>query len=152
MAYQRLIIEGNLGRDPELKRSQNGDPYCKFSVAVSEKRKGEDNTIWFSCTAFGKTAETAAEYLQKGKAVLLEGKVALDTWKDNASGENRAALAMTVDRLVFVGNKADNAGGGRGDRGDRPAPKAKQQRLHDGAGGEPPPAEDAGFIDDDLPF
>jgi len=76
--YHKITIAGRLGTDPELRFLADGTPVCNFSVAVNQKRKGEETTIWYRISAWNKTAEIVNEYLSKGRAVLIEGQLRAD--------------------------------------------------------------------------
>ena len=105
MGYQKTTIIGHLGRDPEMKTAATGTAYCKFSVAVSEKYNGNESTEWFNCTAFGKTAEACAQYLQKGSQVYIEGKVSARAWQPKDGGDPRAALELIIHTVQFLSSK-----------------------------------------------
>lgn len=98
--YCKLIIAGHVGRDPEVKTLDGGRTLANFSVAVSEKRGGEQATTWFRCTAFGKTAEVVGQYVKKGRAVMVEGRIA--SRKYTKDGAEREAWDVTADRVVFL--------------------------------------------------
>lgn len=134
----RVTIVGNLGRDPEVRYAQSGMAICKLSVAVTERVKDgdawKDATEWFRVTLFGKQAENAGQYLQKGRQVYVEGRLKTDKYKDK-DGVEKTSVEVVGNVVQFLGG---NAGGGGGTRSESPANNA-------------PPAAD-GFIDDDLPF
>lgn len=138
----KVIIIGNLGRDPEVRYSQSGMAICKLSVAVTERVKDgdawKDATEWFRVTVFGKTAENAGQYLQKGRQVYVEGRLKTDKYKDK-DGVEKTSVEVIANTLQFIG------GGGGGPRG------AGGGEGGAGGGNDAPPASD-GFIDDDLPF
>jgi single-strand DNA-binding protein len=142
----KVILVGNLGRDPEVRYAQSGMAICKLSVAVTERVKDgdawKDATEWFRVTVFGKTAENAGQYLQKGKQVYVEGRLKTDKYKDK-DGVEKTSIEVIANTLQFLGG----AGGGRGGR-DAAAPAAGGAKG--GAADAPPPSD--GFIDDDLPF
>lgn len=111
-------IIGNLGRDPEMRYLPSGSPVTNFSVAVSRRfksRDGEDReeTDWFNVSCFDRLAETANEYLSKGKQVYLEGRVRLGTWQDRETGEQRARLELVATNMVLLGQRGDSAGSGQ---------------------------------------
>jgi len=142
----KLILVGNLGRDPEVRYSQGGMAVCTLSVAVSERKKDGDewkeHTEWFRVKCFGKTAENAAQYLAKGRQVYVEGKGRHDKYTDK-EGVERRTFEVVADNVVFL-----SSGGGEGR-----APVAGS--VSGGNGGGPPAAKggkDDGFYDDDLPF
>ncbi len=151
----RVIIIGNLGRDPEVRYAQSGMAICKLSVAVTERVKDgtdwKDATEWFRVTVFGKTAENAGQYLQKGRQVYVEGRLKTDKYKDK-DGVERTSVEVIANTLQFLGGGAGAGAGGGGGGGPRrdgggPAPSGGGN----GGGDDAPPASD-GFIDDDLPF
>lgn len=114
MSYHTLIIVGHLGRDPEMRYTPKGDAVTSFSVATSRQYTGQDGqtvkeTIWFRVTAWGKLAETCNQYLQKGKMVLVEGRLVPDgktgnpriyTRQDGSSGTSYEVNASTVRFLT----------------------------------------------------
>jgi len=142
----KVIIVGNLARDPEVRYSQGGMAICNFSVAVNERKKDGDqwkeHVEFFRVKAFGKQAENAGQYLQKGKQVYVEGRLKTDKYKDK-DGVEKTSIEVIANTLQFLGG----AGGGRGGR-DAAAPAAGGAKG--GAADAPPPSD--GFIDDDLPF
>ena len=141
MSFNKVILVGNLGRDPELRYTPQGTPVCNFSVATSEKRKdktGEmtETTTWFKVTLFGRQAETASQYLVKGKPVYIEGRLKLSEWTDK-DGKTRATLEVTATDMQFIG-------GNRGDETGAPSPKSSPNM---GA-----VTDDHEPSDDDIPF
>lgn len=134
----KVLIIGNLGRDPEVRYAQSGMAICKLSVAVTERVKDgdawKDVTEWFRVTVFGKTAENAGQYLQKGRQVYVEGRLKTEKYKDK-DGVEKTSVEVIANTLQFLGG---------GDKGAPAAPRGP-------AGNDAPPAAD-GFIDDDLPF
>lgn len=120
--YQRLVLVGNLGRDPETHYSNNGNPIANFSVATSHKWAGaegeaREETIWFRVSAYGKLAETCQQYLTKGQKVLVEGTLVADsktgtprifTRKDGTSG---TAFEVRASMVRFLGSKNERANG-----------------------------------------
>lgn len=121
MSYQRLIIAGNLGRDPETRYLPSGTAVCNFSVAVGRKftkSNGErvDETMWMRVSAFGKLAETCAQYLAKGKEVLVDGRLNVDpetggprVYEKKNGGGYGSSFEMTADTVTFMsgGRAAD---------------------------------------------
>ena len=139
MSYQIVIIQGNLGKDPESRVSKAGKNVCKFSVAVSDKSGGNEHTEWFNAVCFDKTADVAEKYLRKGSHVLLEGRLKTEEYEKD--GEKKRFTSYLVSRVTLLGNKNSNDGGGR-DRNDEPAGAPKPMATR--------PAKAAD--DDDLPF
>lgn len=113
MSMQKMLIIGNLGKDPELKYSQNGKPTTRFSVAVTERRKeGEDETEWFNAVSFGQTAENINKYLKKGSQVFIEGRIKTRKYTDN-TGQTRYITELYADSVQFLDKKNDS---GRSER------------------------------------
>jgi len=125
MSYQKIILVGNLGRDPEMRYTPNGTPVTNFSMAVNRRRTGpdgsqEDETTWFRITAWQKTAEIAAQYLSKGRQVMVEGRMNPDRatggpriWT-RQDGTAAASYEVTADRIVFLGSRNDTMAAGPG--------------------------------------
>lgn len=103
--FASVIVAGNLVRDPAMKYSQTGTPMCEFGIAVNEKwGQGEDKrerVSYFDVTCFGKTAEVAAEYLQKGKPIAIEGKLQQDRW-ETQDGQKRSKIIIIGNRIHFL--------------------------------------------------
>jgi len=103
-AYNKTIVLGNLGRDPEMRYTPNGKAVCNFSIASTDSftRDGEKQevTTWFRCTAWDKFAETCNNILKKGSQVLVEGRVSVSAYEKD--GEPRASLELTVRDLIVV--------------------------------------------------
>lgn len=149
-SYQRVIIEGNLGRDPEVRTTQSGKSVTSFSVAVNERR-GQDagHTEWFNCVCWEKTAEIAGQYLHKGDQVLLEGRLQTREWQDR-DGQQRRTTELIVDRLILQSSKQGGTSGGSSGSSSAPAGR--------GAAPASPAAPDPGAeasswgADSDIPF
>lgn len=137
--YQQIIIIGNLGQDPEMRYTASGVPVTSFSVAVNRRWTSQDGqpqekTTWFRVTAWRKLAETASQYLSKGRQVMIVGEVDdPSTWTDR-DGNHRASLEVTARDIRFLSGGDTMGGGGQG------APASV------GAG------EDAPGSDEDIPF
>lgn len=140
----KVIIIGNLGRDPEVRYAQSGMAICKLSVAVTERVKDgdawKDQTEWFRVTVFGKSAENAGQYLAKGRQVYVEGRLKTEKYKDK-DGVEKTSTEVIANQVNFLGGGNGEGGAPRSTGGGATEPKAAN-----GA-----PASD-GFIDDDLPF
>ena len=117
-SYNRVILMGNLTRDPELSYTPSSTPICKFGLATNHKwrdQSGElrEETCFVDCTAFGRQAETLNQYMRKGRPLLVEGRLQFSQWT-NQEGQKRSKLAVVAERCQFVG-------GPRDDQGDQPA-------------------------------
>lgn len=123
-SYCKVIIMGNLTRDPELRYTPGGAAVCEFAVAVNRKwsdKQGQpkEEVGFFDCTAWAKTAEVIAEHLKKGNPIFVEGRLMQDRWQDKESGQNRSKIKITVERFQFIGSKAGN--------GDSSAPPPQEE-------------------------
>ena len=157
MSYNKIIIIGNLGRDPELSYTPQGTAVCKFSVATNERRRDkageqQDITTWFRVSAWGKQAENISRYLTKGRKVYIEGRLHVEEWTDR-EGKPRQSLEVNASEVQFL----DGAGGGaegipvrsqQGGGGGGGAPSGGGSR---GGGGRPPAGGDD-IEDDEIPF
>lgn len=115
MSFNKLILVGNLGRDPELRYTPQGTPVCSFTLATNEKRKdrageSQDVTTWFRVTLWGRQAETASQYLSKGRPVYVEGRLRVEEWTDK-DGKQRHTLEVHATDMQFIGGRADESGG-----------------------------------------
>jgi len=111
--YQRTVVVGHLGRDPEMRYTQEGTPVTSFSVATTRRwndREGgqREETTWFRVTVWGRQAEPCNQYLSKGRLVLVEGTISASAWKGR-DGEPRATLELRADRVVFLGGRGEAA-------------------------------------------
>jgi len=107
MSFNKIIIIGNLGRDPELRYTPQGNAVCNFSLATNEKRKDkagemQDVTTWFRITLWGKQAENASKYLTKGSPVYVEGRLRVEEWTDRDGGQ-RYTLEVQASDMQFIG-------------------------------------------------
>ena len=147
-SFNKIIIVGYLGRDPELRYTPDGTPVCNFSVATTERKKdksGEfhDVTTWFRVVLWRRQAEIAAQYLAKGRQVYVEGKLTQTEYQDR-DGVTRTSLEVQGTDVHFIGPREDESGGGapRRERSTQPSPAS--------AG---PASEDAPPVtEDDIPF
>ncbi len=131
MSYQKLIIVGNLGRDPEMRYTPDGTPVTSFSIATNRRWTNSDGsqgeeTVWFRVSVWRRQAEIAAQYLSKGRQVMVEGRLTPDkatggpriwTRQDGTPG---ASYEVTADRIVFLGGRGDTAPGGGGEEAEGP--------------------------------
>lgn len=150
-SYNRVILLGNLTRDPEVRYTPQGTAVCDVGIAVNERRKnaaGEwvDEVVYVDVTLWGRTAEVAGEYLTKGSPLLIEGRLRLDTW-ESQDGQKRSRLRVVGERMQMLGSRGSGEGAtGGGTRQRRPA----------ASGGGSPAADDMSPADippdDDVPF
>ena len=131
--YQKTVIVGNLGKDPEMRYTQSGVPVTSFNVATSRRwtnanGESQEKTTWFRVTCWRKLAELTAQYLKKGRLVLVEGDIDASSWTDK-EGNARASLELTAINVKFLGSREGDGGepmiagapsGGHADGGDFP--------------------------------
>lgn len=149
MSFNKIILVGNLGKDPELRYTPQGTPVCSFTVATNEKRKDragetQDFTTWFRVTLWGRQAETASQYLTKGRPVYVEGRLRLEEWTDR-DGKQRYTLEVHATDMQFIG-------GGRAEEA-----ASSSTNMAAAGGGQRSPAPDRqppepDLSDDDIPF
>ncbi len=167
-SFNKVILIGNLTRDPQVKYTTGGTAVTEIGLAVNRRwldkqsNQWKDETTFVDVTLWGRTAEIAGEYLAKGRPVLIEGRLQLDTWDDRESGQKRSKLRVVGENMTMLGGKGDNpGGGGGGGAGGRsqssPAPRnaapAAESEFHD-TGDFSPSLDDrsAGAQDDEVPF
>lgn len=106
MAVNRVILVGNLTRDPEIRRTQSGMAIMSFGIAVNNRRKNnqtgewEDDPCFVDCTMFGTRAESVSNYISKGSKVAIDGKLRYSTWERD--GQKRSKLEVVVDDIEFL--------------------------------------------------
>lgn len=157
-SFNRVILLGNLTRDPELRYISSGTAVMEIGLAVNDRRKnanGEwiEETTFVDVTLWGRTAEVASEYLSKGSPVLIEGRLKLDTWETD--GQKRSKLRVVGERMQMLGSRG-GAGGAQGGSParSRPAGAPQDSRYSEAAPAaeefDVPPPEPSGG--DDIPF
>ncbi len=171
-SYNKVILMGNLTRDPQLKYTPAQMAVCEFGLAVNRKWKSQsgeqkEEVNFIDCTAWGRTGEVINQYFTKGKPIFIEGRLKYDSWEDKNGGGKRSKLGVTVESFEFVGGPPGaTPGGGAAPSAqydetsqDRtPAPARSPQRAKpagqaaQGAQPEPPFGDDKQFSDDDIPF
>lgn len=114
-SVNKVILVGNLGRDPEVRYSANGAAICNISVATTYKSRGQsgesrDETEWHRVVLFNRVAEVAGQYLRKGSSVYLEGRIRTNKWKDK-EGQDRYTTEIVADQMQMLGGRADSGGG-----------------------------------------
>ena len=142
-SYNKIIILGNLGRDPETRTLPNGDSVTTFSVATTERSKNGDVTTWFRVSAFAKLAETCQTYLHKGSYVYIEGALSQHEYT-NREGEVRQSLEVRAREMRML-DKAGDRGGTSGGTDDAAPAQTTQQPAS-------APVDDFGGGMDDIPF
>lgn len=113
MNYNKVILLGNLTRDPEVRVTPKGTSICQFGLAVNRDYKtdgGEkaSEVTFVDVEAWGKQAETVARYCVKGRPLLIEGRLKFDQWEDKASGQKRSKLKVVLESFQFIGSKQES--------------------------------------------
>ena len=152
-SYNRVVLVGNLTRDPELRYIPSGTAVSDIGLAVNDRiKRGDqwvDETTFVDITLWGRTAEIANEYLSKGSSVLIEGRLKLDRWEKD--GQKHSKLKVVGDKLQMLGGKGEGGGGGGGGRGrNRSGSSDDSGGTYDEGDqytnvGAPPPSDDIPF-------
>ena len=114
MDINRVIVSGNLTRDPDIKFAASGTQIATFTVAVNKSKDKDGNqpeADFFDCVAFNKTAEILTTYFKKGQKILVEGRIQQDKWK-TPEGETRTRVKVVANSIYFMGGKSENTGNG----------------------------------------
>lgn len=148
MSFNKIILIGNLGRDPELRYTPQGNAVCNISIATNEKKRDkagemQDVTTWFRVTLWGKQAENASKYLTKGRSVFVEGRLRVEEWTDR-DGKNRYTLEVQGTDMQFIG-------GGPSDEYSGGAATGEAEFAGPANTAESPASSGPGG-DDDIPF
>jgi len=155
-SYNRVVLVGNLTRDPELRYTPSGTAVSDLGVAGNDRYKnasGEwvDEATFVDVTLWARTAEVASEYLSKGSPVLIEGRLKLDTWETN-DGQKRSKLRVICERMQMLGGRGEGGGSGGGGGGRvqsrRPSDFRQAGPSADDYSSPAPPAGPS----DDIPF
>ena len=151
MSFNKIIIVGNLGRDPELRYTPQGVAVCDFSMATNERKRDKSGEMqevatWFRVTLWRNQAENAAKYLKKGSQVYIEGRLSQEEWTDR-DGNNRQTLSVQASEMHFIGSRGDS-GAMSGDNDPEFAGPASNQS----SSASSPPITRAAAADDDIPF
>jgi len=159
-SVNKVILVGNLGKDPEVKYTPQGKPVAKFSLATNERYKDkdgnwQDRTEWHNIVLWERLAEIAGEYLKKGGKVYIEGRIRTDSWDDKQTGQKKYMTNIIGSDIVLLGGRGegggDYAGGSRGASTGAGGGNNFDQRTPDT---EQPaaPAPSGPITDEDIPF
>jgi len=162
-SFNKVLLMGNLTRDPELRYTPNGSAVVKIGIAVNRKfhnrntNELEEETTFVDIEGWGKQAETFNQYMKKGRPVFIEGRLRLDRWQDQ-NGNNRSKLLVVMENFRFIGGREGGTGAGssRGGRsmsegGGSQAP-VQAGRVSERPSSPPPPAGGEAYDFDDIPF
>ena len=163
-SFNKVILLGNLTRDPQVRYTPGGTAVAEIGLAVNrtwfdqKTNSRRDETTFVDVTLWGRQAEVAGEYLAKGRQVLIEGRLQLDTWEDKESGQKRSKLRVVAENMKMVGGRGEGGsaggGGGGGGRGEggRPEGRGAPREMESSSGGGGEDFHDAPPPDDDVPF
>jgi single-strand DNA-binding protein len=150
-SFNKVILLGNLTRDPEVRYTPKGTAVTELGMAVNrvytaENGEKREETTFVDVTLWGRTAEIAGEYLKKGRPVFIEGRLQLDTWDDKQSGQKRSKLKVVGEGLQLIGSRPAGGGGvAGGDEEGSGAPRSSKSAP-------PPKAAPSQPDDDEIPF
>lgn len=152
-SVNKVILIGNLGKDPEIKYTPSGTPVAKFSLATNERYKDksgewQDRTEWHNIVAWQRLAEIVGEYVKKGSKLYIEGRLQTSSWEDKQSGEKKYRTEIVVSDLVLLSGRGEGGGDSEGRFSRGAAASSMDQR--------PAHADDmsqgAEITDEDIPF
>ena len=160
-SFNKVILMGNLTKDPEKRHTQGGTSVCSFTLAVSRKFTSngqlQEETCFVDISAFGKTADICGQYLFKGSPALIEGRLKLDQWQDRNTGENRQKLSVMAETVQLLGSRRDDSGNSN-DNGNYGGYQQQQPQSRGNGDYAPPPMPQQGVPEDnydatdDIPF
>lgn len=156
MSVNKVILLGNLGKDPELRMTQQQMAICNFSLATGERRKDAsgnwtDHTEWHNIVVFGKTAENCAQYLKKGRQAYVEGRIQTRKWQDK-EGKDRYTTEVVGNVVQFIGGRPGESSSSHSEESSipSPSPTSNEPEVAVAANGGAPSS--VSFDDDDIPF
>ena len=155
-SLNKVLLIGNLGRDPETRYLPSGGAVCNFSIATSERftdKSGQkqERTEWHNIVMYGKLAEIAQQYLKKGSNVYIEGRIQTSKWQDKTTGQDKYKTEIVADQMQMLGGRSQ--GGGAGDDFNQeysPAPQRQQAAPQQAPAARP--AKNFDDFEDDIPF
>jgi len=153
-SVNKVILIGNLGKDPEVKYTPQGTPVAKIALATNERYKDkngewQDRTEWHNVVLWQRLAEIAGEYLKKGGKVYIEGRLQTRSWDDKQTNQKKYMTEVVASDLVLLGGRGEGAGGGESARGAAAGGNNFDQRTPEP---EPVSASSSPISDEDIPF
>jgi single-strand DNA-binding protein len=150
--FNKVILAGNLTRDPEMKYTPKGTAIASFGMAINRKWKSEtgemrEEVTFVDIDAFGKQAEVVAQYMKKGNPFLVEGRLKFDQWEDKNTHQKQSKLRVVLEGFSFLGSKTSDGGGTAFQPKSTKPPSAPAAAPSGAPEAEPPPPEE-----DDVPF
>ena len=151
-SLNRVLLIGNLTRDPELRYTPGGAAVCEFAIAINRNytsKTGEkkDEVTFIDIVAWARQAEICAEYLKKGRPVFVEGRLTQDRW-EQPDGQKRSRIRVTADRVQFLGGPGGGGGGG----GGAPAGAVRAPAAEEGGVPAPESTDEPPGTDENVPF
>lgn len=153
-SFNKVILVGNLTRDPQVKYTTGGTAVAELGIAVSrqwfdkQSNSKKEETTFVDVTLWGRTAEVAGEYLAKGRPVLIEGRLQLDTWEDRETKQKRSKLRVVGENMTMLGSRSGGGESGRDSGGSQPTDSYSPDH------GDAPYSEPVtnGISPDEVPF
>lgn len=147
-SFNKVILVGNLTRDPELRYTPKGTAIAKIGLAVnrvwtSESGEKKEEVTFVDVDVFGRTAENVGQYMRKGRPILIEGRLRLDQWDDKQTGQKRSRLGVVAETVQFLGSPTGGDGAAPAPARQRPATTAPAAEPVEGDG--PPESDDVPF-------
>ena len=149
--FNKVILAGNLTRDPELRYTPKGTAIAKFGLAINRTWKNEagetkEEVTFVDVDAFARSAELIGQYFKKGRPILIEGRLRLDTWDDKQTNQKRSRLGVVMESFQFLDSQRSGEGAAPSAAAPRPTKPVAAPPPEPGGDSEPPPVED------DVPF
>ena len=154
-SFNKVVLVGNLTRDPELRYTPKGTAIAKIGLAVNrvwtnEAGEKKEEVTFVDVDVFGRTAENVGQYMRKGRPILIEGRLKLDQWDDKQTGQKKSKLGVVAETVQFLGSASGGEGGGGGGAAPAapraPRPAASTAPAAEPVEGDGPPESD------DVPF
>ena len=155
-SFNKVILMGNLTRDPELRYTPKGTAIAKVGLAVNrvwtnEAGEKKEDVTFVDVDIFGRTAENVGQYMRKGRPILIEGRLKLDQWDDKQTGQKKYMTEVVASDLILLGGRGEGGGAGDYSGGSRGASSSGNNNF-DQRVPEPEPAGAGPITDDDIPF
>ena len=157
----KVILLGNVGKDPEIRATQGGMTIASFSLATADRQKDQsgqyvDKTEWHNMVAFQRTAEVVRDYVKKGTQIMIEGKIQTRSWDDKESGQKKSRTEILINDLTLLGGGQGKENGNGNSHAaassSRSSGGASSSRGNDPGYGQQQDYGDQGITDDDIPF
>jgi single-strand DNA-binding protein len=156
-SFNKVILAGNMTRDPELRYLPKGTAVAQFGLAVNRTWKTEtgenkEEVSFIDIEAFGRQAEVIAQYMRKGRPLLVEGRLKMDSWEDKTTHQKKSKLKVVLESFSFIDSKSPEGGAPSPDAPRRPAAAAASAASSPAKSAEAPEADGPPIEEDDVPF